>query len=74
MFADPQVRHLGMATTMHRPGLGDTEVVASPINMSGLPREVRLPTPEAGAHTDEVLHAAGYSETDIGAMRQKGVV
>jgi len=42
--------------------------------MSGLPREVRLPTPEAGAHTEEVLRAAGYSETDIGALRQKGVV
>jgi formyl-CoA transferase len=59
---------------MQRPSLGDVEVVASPINMSGLSKDVRLPTPEAGAHTDEVLRAAGYSEADIGAMRQKGVV
>src|SRR5262252_8463330 len=74
VFADPQVRHLGMATPMHRPSLGDVEVVASPINMSGLPKDIRLPTPEAGAHTDEVLRAAGYSDADIGQMRQKGVV
>jgi crotonobetainyl-CoA:carnitine CoA-transferase CaiB-like acyl-CoA transferase len=42
--------------------------------MTGVTRDVRLPTPEAGAHTDEVLRAAGYSDADIGAMRQKGVV
>jgi crotonobetainyl-CoA:carnitine CoA-transferase CaiB-like acyl-CoA transferase len=74
VFADPQVRHLGMATPMHRPGLGDVDVVASPINMSGLSKEIRLPTPEAGAHTDEVLRAAGYSDADIDQLRQKGVV
>jgi crotonobetainyl-CoA:carnitine CoA-transferase CaiB-like acyl-CoA transferase len=68
------VRHLGMATPMHRPSLGDVDVVASPINMSGLSKEIRLPTPEAGAHTDEVLRAAGYSEADIDQLRQKGVV
>jgi len=74
VFADPQVRHLGMATPMRHPSLGEINVVASPINMTGVPRDVRLPTPEAGAHTDEVLRAAGYSDADIGAMRQKGVV
>jgi crotonobetainyl-CoA:carnitine CoA-transferase CaiB-like acyl-CoA transferase len=74
VFADPQVRHLGMATPMQTPSRGEVDVVASPINMSGLSKEIRLPTPEAGAHTDEVLRAAGYSEADIGAMRQKGVV
>src|ERR1700757_683267 len=74
VFADPQVRHLGMATPMHRPTLGDVEVVASPINMSGLSKDIRLPTPEAGAHTEEVLRAAGYSDADIDQLRQKGVV
>jgi formyl-CoA transferase len=74
VFADPQVRHLGMATPMHHPSLGDINVVASPINMTGVSKDIRQPTPEAGAHTDEVLRAAGYSDADIGDMRQKGVV
>ncbi len=74
VFADPQVRHLGMATPMRHPSLGEIGVVASPINMSGLAKDIRLPTPEGGAHTEEVLRAAGYSEADIGAMRQKGVL
>ena len=74
MFADPQVRHLGMATAMRRPALGDTEVVASAINMSGVARTVRSPTPELGEHTDEVLRAAGYADREIAALRAKGVV
>jgi crotonobetainyl-CoA:carnitine CoA-transferase CaiB-like acyl-CoA transferase len=75
VFADPQVQHLGMAKPMHRsPALGgDTRVVASPLNFSGLARDIRLPTPEAGDHTAEVLQSVGYSEAEIGALREKGV-
>ena len=73
-FADPQVRHLGMATPMRHPRLGDVKVVASPITMEGVAKDIRLPTPEAGAHTDEVLRAAGFADADIAEMRRKGVV
>jgi formyl-CoA transferase len=74
VFADPQVRHLGMATPMAHPRLGEEMVVASPINMSGLPRRVYSATAEAGEHTDEVLRGVGYSQGEIDAMRAKGVV
>jgi len=74
VFADPQVRHLGMATAMRHPSLGELEVVASPINMTGVRRGVRLPTPDAGAHTDEVLRNAGYGEDEISELRRKGTI
>ena len=76
IFADPQVQHLGMARTMHHTTARrwDMRVVASPLNFSGLSRDIRLPTPEAGDHTDEVLHSVGYSDAEIAAMREKGVV
>ena len=48
--------------------------VASPLNFSGLGRDIRLPTPDAGDHTDEVLASVGYSEAEIAALREKGVV
>jgi len=73
-FADPQVKHLRMATPMRHPKLGDLNVVASPINISGVAKDIRLHTPEAGADTDEVLRAAGFADTDIAKMRRKGVV
>ena len=76
VFADPQVKHLGMAIPMHRSAEagGDTSVVASPLNFSGLMRDIRLPTPEAGVHTDEVLRSVGYTDEEIASLRDKGVI
>ena len=75
VFADPQVQHLGMATPMRRSPAsgGDTEAVASPLNFSGLSRDIRLATPEAGEHTEEVLLSVGYTEAEIAALREKGI-
>jgi formyl-CoA transferase len=74
VFADPQVQHLGMAAPMHHPTLGDKAVVASALNISGFPKTVRSPTPEAGADTDAVLREVGYTDAEIADMRQQGVV
>jgi formyl-CoA transferase len=74
VFADPQVRHLGMAAPMRHPRLGDKAVVASAINISGCSKAVRAPTPEAGADTDAVLREVGYGDAEIEAMHQQGVV
>ena len=74
VFADPQVKHLGMARRMDSPVLGATEVVASAINISGVPKDIRTPPPEAGADTDEVLRSVGYDADQIAAMRAKGVI
>jgi formyl-CoA transferase len=74
VFADPQVQHLGMAKPVHHPVLGDIELVGSPLNLSGLSRGLRTPTPEADADTDEVLRGVGYSDAEIAAMREKGAI
>jgi len=74
VFADPQVRHLGMGTPVHSPLFGDTRFIASPLNVSGAARNIRSNTPEPGAHTDEVLRAAGYSNDEIEKLRAGGVI
>jgi crotonobetainyl-CoA:carnitine CoA-transferase CaiB-like acyl-CoA transferase len=74
VFADPQVRHLGMATPMEHPTLGTKSVVASALNISDFPKTVRSPTPEAGADTEAVLREVGYTDGEIQAMREQGVV
>jgi formyl-CoA transferase len=73
VFADPQVQHLGIGAPVTTPLFGDTRMVASPINFNGLPREIRSPTPEAGAHTDEVLAWLGCSADEMKALRTAGV-
>lgn len=74
VFADPQVQHLGIGTPVHSPLFGDTRMVASPLNVSGASRNIRSTTPEPGAHTDEVLRAAGYSNEAIEKLRSSGVI
>ena len=73
-FADPQVQHLGMGTPVHSPLFGDTRMVASPLNVSGASRNIRSTTPEPGAHTDEVLRTAGYSNEAIEKLRASGAI
>ena len=74
VFADPQVRHLGMAAPARHPALGDIELVAQPIKLSGADFAVRSPTPELGEHTEEVLAEAGYDAAAIAALRDAGAV
>jgi formyl-CoA transferase len=74
VFADPQVKHLQIARPVEHPRLGRTELVGSPINLSGVPKDIRTPTPDAGAHTEEVLRSVGYSPEEIAGMRQKGAI
>ncbi len=74
VFADPQVQHLGMARKMQHPELGTEEVVASAINISGYSKDIRLPTPDAGTSTDEVLRSVGYTDAQLADLRKKGVI
>ena len=74
VFADPQVKHLGMAQPVTHPRLGLEHIVASPVNQVGLSRAIRTATAEAGQHTNDVLASVGYSDAEISAMRAKRVV
>ena len=74
VFADPQVRHLGMAAPAKHPKLGDIELVAQPIKLSGAEFTVRSATPELGEHTNEVLAEAGYETSEIAALRAAGAI
>jgi len=73
-FADPQVRHLGMARKVVHPRLGESELVGSAITIVGVAKDVRSPTRDGGADTDSVLHEMGYSAVEIAELRAKGVI
>jgi formyl-CoA transferase len=74
VFADPQVQHLRMARSVTHPTLGETPLVGSAITIEGVPKDMRTPTPEAGADTDAVLAAVGYGEGELRALREQGVI
>ena len=74
VFEDPQVKHLGMAARTRHPLLGEIELVAQPVKLSGADFAVRSATPELGEHTDEVLAEYGYHGDEIEALRADGAI
>ena len=74
VFADPQVKHLGMAVPTHHYALGDIEVVNQGVRLSGTPFEVRSAAPDQGVHTEEVLKEYGYNTAAIADLKQRRVV
>jgi formyl-CoA transferase len=69
VFADPQVRHLGVAVDVESRVHGRFRVVGQAARLSRTPARVASAAPEAGEHTDEVLTELGYSAQDIAALR-----
>jgi crotonobetainyl-CoA:carnitine CoA-transferase CaiB-like acyl-CoA transferase len=76
MFDDPQVKHLGMARSMHHPELGDIQVVNLPMQFSRHPRDEgpMNAAPHQGDQTDAILTGLGYSAAQIAQLRQQFVV
>src|ERR1700678_739076 len=74
LFADPQAKHLGMATKMTSRHVGEAEVVASAINISGFSKAIRAHTPDPGEHGDEILKSVGYTDAELDDMRRKGAI
>jgi crotonobetainyl-CoA:carnitine CoA-transferase CaiB-like acyl-CoA transferase len=74
-FAEPQVKHLGIARPVKHPKLGAIKVVGQPINLSAAPQPKELkPTPELGQHTDRVLKDLGLKGKKIKELRAGGVI
>jgi crotonobetainyl-CoA:carnitine CoA-transferase CaiB-like acyl-CoA transferase len=73
-FADPQVRHLGIAQRVASAALGDITLVGQPFVLSRTPSRLVRGAPEYGEHTEEVLTEFGYSKEDISRFRRAGAI
>ena len=74
VFADPQIRHLGMAQPVRSHERGDTELVGQPVIMSRTPSRIRTPPPIMGEHTDAILRDLGYDDARIAELRRTSVI
>jgi formyl-CoA transferase len=74
MFADPQVKHVGMAIPMPHPTRDDAAIVNQAVVLSRTASHIDRPTPRLGEHTDQVLASLGYDTAAIGDMRRRKVI
>ncbi|HMJ44507.1 MAG TPA: CoA transferase [Pseudolabrys sp.] len=73
-FADPQVKHLGIATDATKPN-GETQTfVGQPFKLSRTPSKIVATPPKQGQHTDEVFKEFGFSDSEIAALHQAKAV
>ena len=74
VFADPQVRHLGIAQSVAGKGKRALRLVGQPVSLSRTPSRLKAPPPQLGQHTDAVLREFGFSAREIAALHKAKAV
>ncbi|WP_148252037.1 CaiB/BaiF CoA transferase family protein [Aidingimonas lacisalsi] len=73
-FEDPQVLAQEMKLEIDQGALGRIPVTGFPVKMTESPAAVHHPVPALGEHSRDVLNELGFDDTEIDALREKGVV
>ncbi len=71
---DPQARANDFFVTIDHPSEGSIDVIASPVKLGESPASYRMPAPEFGQHTEEVLLEHGYGWDDIIRFKEQGII
>ena len=74
VFADPQVRHLGIAADIDTLPFGPTQLVGQPVALTRTPTRMAAHPPDRGEHTDEILGGLGLSGDEIAGLRQRNII
>ncbi|MBI2859719.1 MAG: CoA transferase [Chloroflexi bacterium] len=72
---DPQMKANANIIDYDHPVAGPVKLVANPVRLSETPWQMRMPAPEFGQHTEEVLiETAGYSWEELEQLRAEEVI
>ena len=74
VFADPQVRHSGIAQTVSHPVRGAIQIIGQPVTLSRTPAAVVSAVRDVGQDTTEILSELGLSVSEIAVLRAKKTV
>ncbi|PIW26756.1 MAG: formyl-CoA transferase [Rhodospirillales bacterium CG15_BIG_FIL_POST_REV_8_21_14_020_66_15] len=74
MFADEQVRHLGIAAECETVCFGKAKMMAQPIRMSRTDSKLAVHPPEKGEHTDEILKGLGLTDAELADLRSREII
>ena len=74
VIGDPQVRANDCFAALDHPTYGTIEIVANPVKLSRTPAAARMPAPQYGQHTEEILLEYNYTQEDVAQFREQGVI
>ncbi len=74
MFADEQVRHLGIAQDVAHPKRGKITLVGQPMVLERTNSSLRSAPPERGQHTEAILAELGVGAEELADLRKRNVV
>jgi crotonobetainyl-CoA:carnitine CoA-transferase CaiB-like acyl-CoA transferase len=74
VFADPQVRHLGMAVPVAHPQAGEIRILRNATRIEGHSPAIRRPAPGAGEHSVEILLEQGFTRDEIDRLVEAAIV
>jgi crotonobetainyl-CoA:carnitine CoA-transferase CaiB-like acyl-CoA transferase len=74
VFDNPQIKHLGIPRQISHPKMGVSNLVGSPISLTGTPTRFFRPAPLLGEHTEEVLAQLGYDSAALKELRDNAII
>jgi crotonobetainyl-CoA:carnitine CoA-transferase CaiB-like acyl-CoA transferase len=75
VFADAQVQHAGIVETIEHPTLGPLKQLSNPLRLDSIgPRTVRMPPPQLGEHSEQVLADYQIDQARIADLRKSRVI
>jgi CoA:oxalate CoA-transferase len=69
VFGDPQLAAREMIAELEHAAAGPLKLLGIPVKLSDTPGAVRRPAPLLGQHTEEILREAGFTGSEIEALR-----
>jgi crotonobetainyl-CoA:carnitine CoA-transferase CaiB-like acyl-CoA transferase len=71
---DPQAEVNNFFADIHIPAVGEGKLVTTPVKFNQYPTSIRMPAPEIGEHTEEILLELDYGWEDIARFKEHGVI
>ena len=74
VYQDPQTQAREMRVELEDPELGTLHNIGIPVKLSATPGSIRRRAPALGEHSVEVLREFGFSQDEVKALLESGVV